>query len=170
MRKEKRVREDGFIYIGTYNGVERWLSPAAYQRSLDRTSVRNAAREAARKKDPKLAQQALDAQTAWRRADYRRGMFVRCKTASKHGIPFNLETYEDIPFATHCPVFGVPLVMGEGAMHPFSPSLDRIIPKLGYTKGNIIVVSLRANTIKSDAMPDEILKVAKFYQRLSKKK
>lgn len=166
MRKEKRVRADGFIGVGK----DKWLSPEAYQRLLDRTQAKNAAREAARKKDPKLAQQALASNAAWRRADYRRGMFTRCKTAAKQGIPFDLESYEDIPYATHCPVFGVLLEMGQGSMHPFSPSLDRIVPALGYTKGNIIVVSLRANTIKSDATPEEIAKVAKFYQRLSKKK
>ena len=32
----------------------------------------------------------------------------------------------------------------------------------GYTKGNVQVISLRANQIKSDATADEIMAVAKY--------
>jgi hypothetical protein len=37
-----------------------------------------------------------------------------------------------------------------------TPSIDRIDPKKRYVKDNIIVVSMRANRIKSDATVDEI--------------
>ena len=49
-----------------------------------------------------------------------------------------------------------------------TPSIDRIDPKKGYVKDNIIVVSMRANRIKSDATVDEIWKVADFYEKLLK--
>mgnify|MGYP006166398807 FL=1 len=42
--------------------------------------------------------------------------------------------------------------------------------KKGYVKDNIIVVSMRANRIKSDATVDEIRKVADFYEKLLKNK
>ena len=48
--------------------------------------------------------------------------------------------------------------------------IDRIDPKKGYVKGNIIVVSMRANRIKTDATVDEIRKVADFYEKLLKNK
>jgi hypothetical protein len=44
--------------------------------------------------------------------------------------------------------------------------VDRIIPALGYIPENIIVVSMRANAVKSDASPEEILRVGAFYDRL----
>ena len=47
-----------------------------------------------------------------------------------------------------------------------SPSLDRIIPEKGYVKGNVIIVSHKANTIKSDASPKEIWRVFKHYNNL----
>ena len=47
-----------------------------------------------------------------------------------------------------------------------SPSIDRIIPTLGYVRGNVIVVSLKANRIKNDATPDELMEVARFYKEL----
>jgi len=37
-----------------------------------------------------------------------------------------------------------------------SPSLDKLIPELGYVKGNITVMSVRANRIKNDATRQEI--------------
>ena len=40
--------------------------------------------------------------------------------------------------------------------------------KKGYTKNNIVIVSNRANRIKSDATVDEIRKVADFYEKLLK--
>lgn len=80
------------------------------------------------------------------------------------GIPFGLQSMYDIPHTTHCPIFGVELVQnGRG---DFSPSLDKIRPELGYVKGNIIVVSDLANRIKSNATPEQIMAVAKFYKKL----
>ena len=61
-----------------------------------------------------------------------------------------------------CPVLGIPLVIGEGACSDNSPSIDRIIPELGYVKGNIKVISRRANRIKNDATPDELFKVWQY--------
>jgi len=55
-----------------------------------------------------------------------------------------------------CPILGIPLIPGIGAQSPNSPSLDRIIPSLGYVKGNIAVISYRANAMKNDATIDEL--------------
>jgi hypothetical protein len=46
-----------------------------------------------------------------------------------------------------------------------SPSLDRIVPKLGYTVGNVCVISQRANILKRDATPDELYAVANYMTR-----
>lgn len=47
-----------------------------------------------------------------------------------------------------------------------SPTLDRIIPELGYVKNNIIVISFRANRIKCNATIDELKKITNFYENL----
>jgi hypothetical protein len=91
-------------------------------------------------------------------------MYTRIKGKAKRmSIPFDLEL-SDIVIPSICPALGVPLVIGERS--PYNPSLDRIDPKKGYVKGNVVVISKRANTIKNDATADELRKVATFVDEL----
>lgn len=48
-----------------------------------------------------------------------------------------------------------------------SPSIDQIEPRKGYVLGNIQVVSWRANRLKSDATPDELLKIGHYMKNLN---
>lgn len=48
--------------------------------------------------------------------------------------------------------------------HDGSPTIDRIINDLGYVKGNVIVISWRANRIKSDATLAELKAIVAFYE------
>lgn len=100
----------------------------------------------------------------------KRLLLSRVKSSAKaKNIPFNL-TLEDIVIPTHCPVLGIALEFGKSSSdagwRENSPSLDRIYPAGGYTKGNVIVVSYRANRIKNDATVAELLSVADFYSKL----
>ena len=84
------------------------------------------------------------------------------KRALKKGVPFSITT-DDISIPSHCPVFGFELKPGEGQQCDTSPSLDRIIPSLGYVPGNIEVISYKANRIKNDATAHELRAVADYY-------
>jgi hypothetical protein len=65
-----------------------------------------------------------------------------------------------------CPVLGVPLSFGgTRTMVENSSSLDRIDPSKGYVKGNVAVISFKANTIKSNANANEIRAVADWLDR-----
>ena len=97
--------------------------------------------------------------------------------ARKHNIPCTL-TSQDIRdiITDRCPILGInfelnkqgqDLGKGNGKNNwQTSPSLDRIIPEKGYVKDNIIIVSLMANSIKNQATPNQIQKVATFYKKL----
>jgi hypothetical protein len=87
------------------------------------------------------------------------------KRARRSGVPFNLEM-DDIQIPGLCPVLGIPLIHGTAVCSPNSPSLDRIVPSLGYTKGNVIIVSMLANMIKTNATPGQIIAVGEFYKKL----
>ena len=84
--------------------------------------------------------------------------------AGQQDVPFDL-TLKDIIVPELCHVFGVPLVRGIGKVWDYSPTLDKIVPALGYVVGNIVVVSHLANRIKSDATPEQLTLVASFYSK-----
>jgi hypothetical protein len=76
--------------------------------------------------------------------------------ARKYEVPFSL-SITDIPdIPKTCPILGIPLHRGRGEILPNSPSLDRIIPELGYVVGNIRIISYRANHLKSNATIAEL--------------
>lgn len=88
---------------------------------------------------------------------------ARNRSVSK-GITFDLEI-ADCLVPELCPVLGIPLVIGIGHAKDNSPSLDRINPSLGYIKGNVRVISHKANTIKSNATIQELEKVLNYVKR-----
>ncbi len=67
--------------------------------------------------------------------------------AKLRGIPFNIEV-EDIVVPDVCPLLDIPISKKGGKLTNNSPSLDCFNPNLGYVKGNVWVVSQKANTIK----------------------
>jgi hypothetical protein len=97
-----------------------------------------------------------------------KAMLNACRTSAKRkGIPFNL-TEKDVVIPEKCPVFGFPLERGSIIRTNASPSIDRITPAKGYVKGNVIVVSWRANMIKGDASIYELEAVTRFYRKVIK--
>lgn len=63
-----------------------------------------------------------------------------------------------------CPVFGWLLMYGGHSRSGdiTSPSLDRIDPNLGYVVGNVQIISMLANRMKSDASKDELIKFSNW--------
>jgi hypothetical protein len=78
------------------------------------------------------------------------------KRALKKGLEFNIEL-KDIHIPKRCPILKVPLICSTR----YSPSIDRIYPDKGYIKGNIVVISTLANSMKANATPKELLIFAK---------
>lgn len=94
-----------------------------------------------------------------------RKLLIAKKAVSKRdNIPFDLDYPFLLSIATdNCPVFNIPFVWesyGRGYRKIDSPSLDRIIPELGYVKGNVAFISNTANTIKQDVTEKELYAVA----------
>jgi len=88
-------------------------------------------------------------------------MLDRSKTrAKKKGLEHNI-TIDDIVIPDMCPLLGIPIFQGSGRVCANSPTLDRISSAKGYVKGNVWVVSYRANTIKSDATFEELIQIGR---------
>jgi len=95
------------------------------------------------------------------------GMLKHAKySARKKGIPFNL-TLKDIEVPKVCPVFGFRLSVGNAIRNSKSPSLDRVNPRKGYVKGNVRVISWRANDLKKNATLKEVKALLKYLETLS---
>jgi hypothetical protein len=80
-------------------------------------------------------------------------------------LPFNI-TVEDIHIPAVCPVLGIELQPGQGKVSQHSPSLDRIESSLGYVRGNVRVISFRANSLKQDASVEEMKMVLEDIRRI----
>lgn len=89
--------------------------------------------------------------------------------AKKKGIFLDIST-SDIVIPESCPILNIPLSRGPGRIHDGSPSLDRIDPAKGYSKGNVIVVSYRANRIRNDGTAEEHLKIADWMDAMSEQR
>lgn len=121
------------------------------------------------KKDPNYVQSQKDYRRNQRlnnRASY---LFRACKTRAKQqNIPFNL-TIEDIVIPEFCPILGIKLSLDKlgkdknGTRDFYVPSVDKIVPELGYVKGNIMIISMKANVMKNDATKEELLAFCKYF-------
>lgn len=80
--------------------------------------------------------------------------------ARQRGIEFNL-TEEDIVIPDVCPVLGTPFKEGT----TYCLSTDRIDPFKGYVKGNVQMLSWKANAMKQNATPEELIKFSQWIQK-----
>ena len=71
-------------------------------------------------------------------------------------LPFTI-TKEDLVIPDVCPILEIPILIGK-QNYGNSPSLDKKIPELGYVKGNIRIISMKANLMKNNATLQELTK------------
>lgn len=161
-----------------WNNRERLLKQEAerYTRERDKILVRNKAWNASHPEEMnKISKKWSDANPEKRaeigkKAHKKRKeksresiIFWQAKTrAKKAGIPFNIEI-SDIVIPEFCPVFPeIKLCLTNENTWFDSPSLDKLIPSLGYVKGNIRVISFKANAMKQDASWQEIQRLSEW--------
>lgn len=105
------------------------------------------------------------ANLAYSRSNPEKRLFWSAKhRAKKQNLDFDIEL-SDIVIPECCPILGYKLEQGEENIHA-SPSLDRIDSSKGYVKGNIQVISHRANSLKSDATVEELEKLVNYLKCL----
>ena len=83
-------------------------------------------------------------------------MYVAAKNrAKRRKLEFNIEE-SDIVIPNVCPLLEIPIKYGDRTNYENSPSLDRIDNSKGYIKGNIWVISQKANAMKNSATLEEL--------------
>ena len=113
----------------------------------------------------------LAAKHRWRERNPKRAWCVSIcagmrDRAKAKGVLFDVSAaYLESITPDTCPVFGTAFsFINNVKMTSDSPSVDRLRPELGYVGGNIVVVSMRANAIKSAFTSAEVLKVAQWME------
>ena len=87
----------------------------------------------------------------WKSNNREKILFQQAQYRAKaKNIPFNIEI-SDIIIPKICPILGLPLKKAIDGNRDLSPSLDRVDNTQGYIKGNIQVISSKANTMKHNA-------------------
>ncbi len=85
-----------------------------------------------------------------------RRIWKAAKDNAKSGnLEFNIEQ-DDVVIPDVCPVFKVPFEYKT----PFAASIDRIDSSKGYVKGNIQIISRKANVMKNNATAEELKQFA----------
>jgi len=103
--------------------------------------------------DTSRCKECKKSERQWVEISIEKRIYNRAKSrAKKNGIDFDLEL-QDIVLPEKCPVFDREFIYGD---HDWTYSIDRIDPTKGYLKGNIQIISNRANMLKGNASIDEI--------------
>ena len=95
-------------------------------------------------------------------------MLNRAKQRAKNKkIEFSIsldDLYSVWPQDDKCPVFKVPFFFGRRnkILSQLAPSLDRINNSKGYVRGNIQIISMRANRVKSCLSKEELLNISEW--------
>ena len=70
--------------------------------------------------------------------------------------------FGDLDWPTHCPILGIELDYFTPVAQENSPSFDQIDASKGYVKGNVHIISWRANRIKNNGTAEEHRKIADY--------
>lgn len=85
------------------------------------------------------------------------------KRSQREGIEFNIEE-ADIVIPDRCPILDTPIVYGSEDRNEW-PSVDKVNPLKGYVKGNVAVISYRANRMKSNMSIDDVRRLLALMEK-----
>lgn len=147
--------------------AKRWMSKPenrirqteAAKRWLEKPGNRERERERSRKlaARPENSERRKKAHCEFLRRNPMYIALINCKQrAKKMNLPFDI-TDADLIVPDSCPILGLKLEFAHGkGPQENSPSVDRIRPKHGYVKGNVRIISHRANRLRSNRTLEEM--------------
>lgn len=124
--------------------------------------------EARRRADPKLVSQFHDKYETdmdFRARELLRAVQKRCR---REGFAFDLDVeWLASRLRERCELTGLPFDMSVRSRRPgpFTPSIDRVVPGGGYTKGNCRVVLWVVNALLKDVTLETLLPIAEALVR-----
>lgn len=85
------------------------------------------------------------------------------RRAKLKGWEFDI-TKEDLIVPDKCPILNIPIFSSDEKHCANSPSIDRIDSSKGYIKGNVQILSYRANMLKNNGTLEEFKLLVKFLE------
>jgi hypothetical protein len=105
---------------------------------------------------PEKRQRQSDYMREWRNRDPLKRLYCGAKSRARRlEQDFDI-SLSDLFMPEMCPVLNIPLFRTEGKATDNSPSLDRIDNSKGYIKGNVRIISHKANKHKADLSLEDI--------------
>lgn len=150
--------------ISLMGGLHTWCKECSNTKNKDAKyyKISNEKRKLRRKEDEIFRNEERRKKRVNRTKNIKTSLFHSCKTrAEQKGLEFNI-TKDDIIIPEFCPILLKPIICGDKENYQFSPSVDRIDNTKGYIKGNIQVISMKANKIKNDATIEELILFSKW--------
>lgn len=103
----------------------------------------------------------------WRTREPLKRLYCGAKSRAKRlGQEFNI-SLEDLQIPLTCPILNIPLYRTDGKATDNSPSLDRIDNSKGYVKGNVQIISNKANKHKADLSLEDIQRLFAYSRNTS---
>jgi hypothetical protein len=169
-RNPEKRRQDSNRWNDRYyaGNTEKVLAYKHRPEIRERDSARRTER---RDTEPGLRERDREAGNRDRAAHPERILYnAALQRARKYSLEFSIMVADLLPLPTHCPIFRTVLDYGGGKGKGYNPnaaSVDQIIPSRGYVKGNIAIMSRRANSIKNDGTADEHIAIAMWMKRVA---
>lgn len=167
--KQGNVREDGLVFWGYRSRVKRngffsedWLTKDSFDH---------------KRKYGKIREKETNYEEVRKYRKSKRGHVSQLLNAAKNrskakNLAFDIDLdYLESIATSECPIFKTVFSWGRDkkGRTKNSPSLDRIIPELGYIKGNLVFISDLANMIKQNVTEVELYAVADWLHDERKK-
>jgi hypothetical protein len=91
------------------------------------------------------------------------------RRSEEQNLPFDIDgvyLFSIWPTDNLCPVLKTELLCGQEKNCGPGPSVDKVRPELGYVKGNVRIISYRANRLKCDSTVQELLSVIDYMKAM----
>lgn len=130
--------------------------------------IRQADKRQAKEQRQKEIQQKYNRQSYQQLSDLEQA-YSRSFTRKKQNVKYKHWEWDldmsDLEWPSHCPILGIELDWFCEKTQENSPSFDRIDNTKGYVKGNVAIISWRANRIKNNGTSQEHQQIADFLRK-----
>ena len=174
--KDCKKKHDKEYYEKSKLDPEKWNHRLELSRN---EKARHHDRELNYNRDYNKRPEVIERKSNWARAHNNKSLRtilnVKLSAARKRArdkkLPFNLDIeYLQSIYIETCPILEIPLNWAGGPRTDNTPALDKIIPELGYVKGNVRFISTKANSMKTDATIEQLLTFAKNIEKYLQEK